>query len=94
MAGDYTETYGGRTASANPQRCLFHPQEELHAEHFHNAGGHSFIIEIEPLWLEGVRARHASLDGSAGFKGGVMSYWCAGSTKNFVHMEQCLGPHH
>jgi AraC family transcriptional regulator len=34
---------------------LFHPAGELHSEHFHEAGGRSFIIEIEPHWLDRVR---------------------------------------
>lgn len=87
IEGDYTETYGGRTRECKSSTLLFHPQEELHAEHFHDSGGHSFIIEIEPHWLEGVRARHALPDGSAGFKGGVMELLARRLYKEFVHMD-------
>ena len=85
--GDYTETYGNRTRECGSSTLLFHPQEELHAERFHDSGGHSFIIEIEPQWLESVRARHALLDASAGFKGGVMELLALRLYKEFVHID-------
>lgn len=52
IEGGYAETYGGRLRECASSTLLFHPPEELHAEHFHDSGGHSFIIEIEPRWLD------------------------------------------
>lgn len=69
--GTYTETYGARTRACSPSTLLFHPPNELHAEHFHTAGGRSFIIEIEPEWLDRVRAQGPIADGPADFHGGV-----------------------
>jgi len=70
IQGDYTETYGTRTRECKSSNLLFHPAGELHAEHFHEAGGRSFIIEIEQPWLERVREQCTIEDRSADFSGG------------------------
>lgn len=54
LQGCYTETYGNKIRECKPSTLLFHPAEEMHAEHFHQAGGHAFIIEVEPKWLKGL----------------------------------------
>ena len=71
IAGDYTEEYGARTRECTSSTLLFHPPDELHAEHFHETGGRSFIIEIEPQWLERLRDKGALTGPPAEFKGGV-----------------------
>ncbi len=71
MAGDYTEEYGARTRECKSSTLLFHPPDELHAEHFHNSGGRSFIIEIEPQWMKRVSDQGVVARPAAGFKGGV-----------------------
>lgn len=71
MQGRYTESYGSRTRECGSSMLLFHPPGELHAEHFHEAGGRSFIVEIAPTWLARVSEQMPLPDGSAGFQGGV-----------------------
>src|SRR5260370_5355294 len=88
IEGNYTETYGGRTRECSSSTLLFHPQDETHAEHFHDSGGHSFIIEIEPCWLERVRQRHAMLDVSVGFSGGVMELLARRLYKELSQMDE------
>jgi AraC family transcriptional regulator len=72
LEGGYTETFGGRTRECGSSTLLFHPPGEQHAEHFHAAGGRSFIVEIEPAWLERVRECHAVPEGSADYSGGAL----------------------
>jgi AraC family transcriptional regulator len=71
MAGNYTEEYGARTRECKSSTLLFHPPDELHAEHFHDSGGRSFIIEIEPQWLKRLHDHWAVGEPPAEFKGGV-----------------------
>lgn len=71
MQGHYTETYGKHTRECAPSTLLFHPAEERHAEHFHDAGGRSFIIEIAPDWLSRLREHWALVEAPAEFRGGV-----------------------
>lgn len=71
MAGNYTEEYGGRIRECKSSTLLFHPPDELHAEHFHDAGGRSFIIEMEPDWLAQIGKRLAVAANSADFESGV-----------------------
>ena len=71
MQGNYTETYGGKTRECRSSTLLYHPAEELHAEHFHEAGGRSFIIEIAPGWLTQIRRDLTVVDNPSGFQGGV-----------------------
>jgi AraC family transcriptional regulator len=88
IQGNYTETYGGRTRECKPSTLLFHPPEEMHAEHFHDSGGHSFIIEIEPLWLARLRELRALPEPSAGFKWGVMELLARRLYNEFVHLDE------
>ena len=87
LAGDYTETYGVRTRECRTSTLLFHPPEELHAEHFHAAGGHSFVIEIEPAWLERVREWHAVPDDSADYRGGILELLARKLYKELAHPD-------
>lgn len=88
IQGDYTETFGANTRECKSSTLLFHPPEETHAEHFHEAGGHSFIIEIEPQWLERVREHRALPEASAGFKDGVMQLLARRLYKEFVQQDE------
>ena len=87
IEGGYTESYGGHTRECCSSNLLFHPADELHAEHFHDSGGHSFIIEIEPLWLDRVREYRGMLEASAEFKGGVMELLGRRLYKEFLQMD-------
>src|SRR5262245_28616048 len=69
IQGNYTETYGVRTRECRSSALLFHPAGELHAEHFHDVGGRSFVIEIEPTWLQAVREHSGMGDSSADLSG-------------------------
>ncbi len=72
IQGEYTETYGQRTRECKSSTLLFHPAGELHAEFFHDSGGRSFIIEVEPLWLERTREHSCIEEDSVDFSGGEL----------------------
>jgi len=72
IQGEYTETYGHRTRECKSSTLLFHPAGELHAEFFHDSGGRSFIIEVEPLWLERTREHSGIEEDSVDFSGGEL----------------------
>ena len=88
MQGDYTEKYGNKTRECKPSTLLFHPAEELHTEYFHDAGGHSFIIEMDPGWLERLRVRMAVTDRSADFRGGAFELLARKLYREFVRMDE------
>ncbi len=73
IKGTYSETYGAKTRFCGPSTILFHPRGELHAEHFHEKGGHSFIVEIDPKWLDRMGENGAAIDNSTDFPGGVLA---------------------
>src|SRR5437868_15360100 len=87
IQGDYTETYGGKTRECRSSTLLFHPPEELHAEHFHDAGGRSFIIEMAPDWLAQVRQHLTVADNSADFQGGVFELLSRKLYREFAHAD-------
>lgn len=72
MDGWYTETYGDKTRECTASTLLFHPPGELHAEHFHDAGGRSFIIEIAPNWMKQIGEMLNITDNSSDFHGGTL----------------------
>jgi AraC family transcriptional regulator len=88
MQGYYTETYGASTRECKPSTLLFHPPGELHAEHFHDAGGRSFIIEIAPNWLSQIRQRLPIADNSADFQGGVFELLARKLYREFAQLDQ------
>ncbi len=55
LKGSYTETYGRKRLDCLPSTLLFHAGDFPHAEHYHDQGGHSFIIELEQKWLANIR---------------------------------------
>jgi AraC family transcriptional regulator len=71
MDGCYTETYGHKTRECSSATLLFHPPEELHAEHFHETGGRSFIIEVSPCWLSLMHEQLPVAESSSDFHGGT-----------------------
>jgi AraC family transcriptional regulator len=91
IQGDYTETYERRTRECQSSTLLFHPPNELHAESFHDAGGRSFIIEIEPGWLERLREHLALMDQPAEFHGGLPELLARRLYKEFAQMDQASG---
>jgi AraC family transcriptional regulator len=87
VQGDYTETYGGKTRECSPSALLFHPANETHAEHFHDSGGRSFIIEIAPEWLERVSEYAVMADDPAEFHGGSHELLARRLYKEFTLMD-------
>jgi len=87
MQGGYTETYGKKTRECRSSTLLFHPADELHAEYFHDSGGRSFIIEVEPAWLDLMREHQALVDHSADFRGGVFELLARRLYLEFVRMD-------
>ncbi|HYE75209.1 MAG TPA: AraC family transcriptional regulator [Blastocatellia bacterium] len=87
MQGNYTETYGSRTRECESSTLLYHPPGELHAEHFHEAGGRSFIIEMAPGWLEQIRCDLNIADSSNGFRGGVFELLARKLYREFDHSD-------
>ena len=55
LKGSYTETYGRKRLDCLPSTLLFHAGDFPHAEHYHDQGGHAFIIELEQKWLANIR---------------------------------------
>ena len=88
IQGNYTETYGTHTRECKASTLLFHPPEELHAEHFHDSGGHTFIIEIESLWLERLRQNGSVRAPSAGFKCGMTELVARRLYKEFLQLDE------
>ncbi len=91
IQGDYTETYGVKTRECRSSTLLFHPPEELHAEHFHDSGGRSFIIEMESAWLDRIREHWTVIGNPADFYGGVLELLARKLYKEFTQMDDVSG---
>ena len=70
LKGNYTETYGRKKRICQPATALFHACDDPHAEHFHENGGHSFIVEIDQDWIKNIREQVKFPNMSADFKNG------------------------
>lgn len=73
LRGTFTENYGRKTRWCAPSSVIFRPPEELHADHFHNAGGRCLTIEVAARWLERAREHSVILKDSADFQSGLLT---------------------
>src|SRR5262245_5975677 len=87
MQGNYTESYGGKTRECKSSTLLYHPPEELQAEHFHEPGGRSFIIEIAPGWLTQIRCDLTVADNPSGFQGAVFELLARKLYREFAQLD-------
>ncbi|HXF06360.1 MAG TPA: AraC family transcriptional regulator [Blastocatellia bacterium] len=92
IRGGYTEMVGTTTRVCEPSLLLFHPADEVHAEHFHQTGGSSFILEIEPWWLKQIRQHTRVIDSSACFRGGHPVVLGMRLYREFLEGEDELSP--
>lgn len=88
MEGCYTETYGNKTRECKSSTLLFHPPGELHAEHFHETGGRSFIIEIAPNWFAQMREYLTLMENSSDFHGGTFELLSRKLYKEFANTDE------
>jgi AraC family transcriptional regulator len=91
MEGDYTEEYSGKMRECRSSSLLFHPPDELHAEYFHDSGGRSFLIEIEPGWLHRIRDHLKMADTPANFYGGILELLVRKLYQEFIRMDDVSG---
>lgn len=72
LKGNYTETFGRARRECSPRTALFHASDDPHAEHFHDRGGHSFIVEIERSWIDRLRDEYRFPSITADFRSGAL----------------------
>lgn len=73
LRGTFTEHFGRKTRWCAPSSVIFRPPEELHADHFHNAGGSCLTIEVPEQWWEKAREHSVILKDSGDFKNGLLT---------------------
>ena len=72
MQGTYSEIYRRKAIDCRPSHLLFRPAEEMHADHFGDAGGRCFIIEVETQWL--TRLCEPSMDEPVRYQCGSLAW--------------------
>jgi AraC family transcriptional regulator len=74
VEGCCAEVCGGERHSGGPSTLAFHPPGEVHANHWHGAGGRCFHIEVARPRLEFARQYSTALDGPARLRGGLPTW--------------------
>lgn len=87
IQGNYTETYERQTRECKASTLIFHPPNENHAEHFHESGGRSFIVEIEPEWLWQRRGSSSGFEDSRDFGDGVLEVLARKLYREFLEAD-------
>src|SRR5262245_55414199 len=88
LCGSYTESFGQIAFDCKPASLLFRPQEEPHADHFHNAGGACFLIEVEPGWLDHLHERAATFASPTTIQGGAAAWLARKVYEEFNHLDE------
>jgi AraC family transcriptional regulator len=73
LRGTFTEHFGRKTRWCEPSSVIFRPPEEIHADHFHNAGGSCLTVEVAAEWWERMREHAILLNDSADFRDGLLT---------------------
>ncbi|MEZ5425818.1 MAG: AraC family transcriptional regulator [Pyrinomonadaceae bacterium] len=87
LRGNYTESFGRRERICAPSTALFHASQDPHAEHFHDRGGHSFIVEINSQWMARIRREIKFPDITADFPGGRLPRLGMKLYREFQHLD-------
>jgi len=87
LQGGYTETYGNKTRECPIQTVVFHPEGEVHADHFSKDGGRIFRFEIKPEILDWVRKRSDGLSEPVASQGGLLARLATKLYKEFRLMD-------
>ncbi len=87
LQGGYTETYGSKTRECPTQTVVFHPEGEVHADHFSREGGRIFRFEIKQERLDWVRQRSDGLSEPVDFHGGPLARLATKLYKEFRLMD-------
>src|SRR5262245_10739999 len=74
VVGCCEEVSGRKNDSGGPQTLVFHPPGEIHANHWHGAGGRCFHIEIVHSRLEYVRQYSTVLNRSTRLQNGLPNW--------------------
>jgi AraC family transcriptional regulator len=74
LQGTYTERYGNKVRECKPLTVVFHPPDEVHANHFLREGGKLFRLALDHQWLARVREHSPALHNPADFNGGSLAW--------------------
>lgn len=88
LGGSYTEIGSQQTRVCKPSTFLFHAAGDPHAEHFHQAGGHSFIVEIPLNRLVELPEKFNSAKSSSMFSNGNIPLLGKRLYEEFRHFDK------
>jgi AraC family transcriptional regulator len=74
LRGTSTEIYGNQRWECKPLSLVFTPPDEVHSEHYDDAGGSCFIFEPTPSRLGQLREYSVRLESANTFYGGVLAW--------------------
>lgn len=87
LQGTFTEHFGRRSRRCAPLNVIFRPPEEVHTDHFHNAGGRCLTIEVADPWWERASDYSSILKDSVDFQGGLLATIAARLYSEFRLMD-------
>lgn len=88
VGGHYSEDFGRKTLTYSPLTVVFHPPHWAHRDEVGGRGGHFFSVELEPHWIERLRAyAPAARDAVVGAPGSDLSWMAARLHREFRRAE-------
>ena len=87
LQGTFSEHLGRKTRWCAPLSVIFRPPEELHADHFHNAGGRCLTIEVATQFWDRAREHLVILKDSADYQNGLLATTAARLYGEFRRMD-------
>jgi AraC family transcriptional regulator len=88
LQGIYNENYGRKTRVCQPYMLVYHPTGEVHSQHFRQAGGRLFRIEICLQSMERLGGCVLVRDQSADFQGNAPCRLAARLYYEFREMDE------
>lgn len=88
LRGTYTENYGEKTRLCQPSMLVYHPADEVHSQHFHQAEGRLFRIEVCQRSIERLNECVTVQNKSVDFRGHVACRLAARLYCEFRRMDE------
>ncbi len=88
LRGTYTERYSSKFRECKPSTVIFHPSDEVHANHFLNQGGRLFRLEIKHQWLNRFNECSVRLAEPLDCSGGLLTWLTTRLYREFCHTDK------
>jgi AraC family transcriptional regulator len=89
LYGNYSETFGRRTAALKPYTTIFHPSGVTHHDEIGPSGMRIFSVELQDEWLDRLRECGVAPQSSIALPGTELSRLAMRLYREYLNLDRC-----